>query len=105
MDQFVRSRTDWKERVVFRLAWITASRWSEIAALIPNSFTLEPDGTIILNWSVASKTARADPHRAPRFVRIRGRDAFDTIKLCRTLQENEKPTNITNAQVEGALAP
>ncbi|RNC53818.1 putative mitotic centromere-associated kinesin (MCAK), partial [Trypanosoma cruzi] len=40
-----------------------------------------------------------------RFVRIRGQDAFDFIKLCRTVHENEKLTNITNAQVEGALAP
>ncbi|RNC39977.1 helicase-like protein [Trypanosoma cruzi] len=69
----------------FRLAWITASCWSDIAALTPNNFTLEPDGALILDWSVALKTARADPHRASRFVGMRGQDAFDTIKLCRTL--------------------
>ncbi|RNC52411.1 trans-sialidase [Trypanosoma cruzi] len=105
VDQFIRSRTDWGERVVLRLAWITASRWSEIASLTPNNFTLEPDGTIILDWSVAPKTARADPHRAFRSVRIRGQDAFDIINLCRTLQENEKLTNLTTAKVERALAP
>ncbi|EKG07961.1 hypothetical protein TCSYLVIO_000904, partial [Trypanosoma cruzi] len=105
MNQYIRSRTDWKERVVLRLAWITASRWSEIAALTANNFKLEPDGTLILDWSVAPKTARADPHRASRFVKIRGQDAFDIIKLCRTLQENEKLTNLTSAQVERALAP
>ncbi|RNC59247.1 putative trans-sialidase [Trypanosoma cruzi] len=105
MNQLIRSRTDWKERVVLRLAWITASCWSEIEALIPNNFTLERDGALILDWSLAPKTARADPHRASRFVRIRGLDAFDTIKLCRTLQHSEKLTNITNAQVERALVP
>ncbi|KAF8283303.1 hypothetical protein TcYC6_0008890 [Trypanosoma cruzi] len=105
MDQFIRSRTDWKERVVFRLAWMTASRWSGIAALTPNSFTLEPDGAITWDWPVAPKTARADPHRAPRFVGIRGRDALDTITLCRTLRRNEVLTNLTTAQVERALAP
>ncbi|KAF8278897.1 hypothetical protein TcBrA4_0107690 [Trypanosoma cruzi] len=105
MTQLIRSRTDWRERVVVRLAWITASRWSEIAALIPNNSTLEADGALILDWSVAPRTARADPHRALRFVRIRWQDAFDTIKLCRTLQENEKLTNLTTAQVERALAP
>ncbi|KAF8287819.1 SH3 domain protein [Trypanosoma cruzi] len=105
MNQVIRSRTDWKERVVLRLAWITASRWSGIAALTPNNFTLKPDGALILDWSVARKTARADPHRASRFVRIRGQDAFDTIKLCRTLQEKEKLTNITTAKVERDLAP
>ncbi|KAF8287606.1 hypothetical protein TcYC6_0004750 [Trypanosoma cruzi] len=93
------------ERVVFRLAWITASRLFQIASLTPNSFTLEPDVTLILDWSVAPKTARADPHRASRFVKIRGQDAFDTIKLCITLQENEKLTNITAAHVGRALAP
>ncbi|RNF05233.1 putative trans-sialidase [Trypanosoma cruzi] len=105
MHQVIRSRTDWKQHVVLRLAWITASRWSEIAALTPNNFTMEADGALILDWSVAPKTAKADPHRALRFVRIRGQDAFDTIKLCRTLHENEKLTNITNAKVERALAP
>ncbi|KAF8304709.1 hypothetical protein TcBrA4_0046080 [Trypanosoma cruzi] len=83
------SRTDWKQRVVFRPAWITASCRSEIAALTPNNFTLEPDGSIILDWSVASRTARADSRRALRFVRIRGQDAFDTTTLCRTLRRNE----------------
>ncbi|EKG00988.1 hypothetical protein TCSYLVIO_008041 [Trypanosoma cruzi] len=105
MTQVIRSQTDWKERVVLRLAWITASCWSEIAALTAKNFTMEPDGALILDWSVARKTARADPHRALRFVRIRGQDAFDIIKLCRTLQENEKLTNRTTARVERALAP
>ncbi|RNC32539.1 SH3 domain protein [Trypanosoma cruzi] len=105
MNQVIRSRTDWGERVVFRLAWITASRLFEIASLTPNNFALEPDGNLILDWSVAPKTARADPHRASRFVKIRGQDAFDTIKLFRTLQENEKLTNLTTAHVERALAP
>ncbi|KAF8302129.1 putative trans-sialidase [Trypanosoma cruzi] len=105
MNQYIRSRTDWKERVVFRLAWITASRWFGIEALTPKNFTLEADGTIILDWSVASKTAKAHPHCSSRSVRIRGQDAFDIIKLCRTLQENEKLTNLTTAQVERTLAP
>ncbi|RNC34436.1 putative trans-sialidase [Trypanosoma cruzi] len=89
----------------FRLAWITASRWFEIAALTPNNSTLEADGTIISDWFVEPKTARADPHRASRFFRIRGQDAFDIIKLCRTLRRNEKLTNPTAAKVERALAP
>ncbi|RNC41914.1 putative trans-sialidase [Trypanosoma cruzi] len=105
MNQLIRSRTDWKERVVVRLAWITVSRLFEIAVLTPNNFTLKADGALILDWSVAPKTARADPHRASRFFRIRWQDAFDTIKLCRTLQENEKLTNLTTAKVERALAP
>ncbi|RNE95464.1 hypothetical protein TcG_13388 [Trypanosoma cruzi] len=104
MNQVIRSRTDWKERVVIRLAWITASRCSEIAALTAKNFSLEADGTLILDWSVAPKTARADPHRASRFVRIRGQDAFDIIKLCTALQENEKLTKLTTARVERALA-
>ncbi|RNF13077.1 trans-sialidase [Trypanosoma cruzi] len=97
MNQVIRSRTDRKERVVIRLAWITVSRWSEIAALTAKNFSLEADGTLILDWSVAPKTAKADPHHASRFVKIRGQDALDIIKLCTALQENEKLTNITTA--------
>ncbi|ESS55238.1 hypothetical protein TCDM_13306 [Trypanosoma cruzi Dm28c] len=104
MNQVIRSRTDWKERVVIRLAWITASHLFEIAALTPNNFTLKQDGALILDWSVAPKTARADPHRALRSVRIRGQDAFDIIRLSGQLQEKEKLTNLTTAQVERALA-
>ncbi|KAF8275347.1 hypothetical protein TcBrA4_0136690 [Trypanosoma cruzi] len=55
--------------------------------------------------AVAPRTARADPHRASRFVRMRGQDVLDTIKLCRTLRLNEKLTNITTAHVERALVP
>ncbi|KAF8291982.1 hypothetical protein TcYC6_0119920 [Trypanosoma cruzi] len=47
MNQVIRSRTDCKERVVFRLAWITASRWFGIAAFTPNNFTLEADGSLV----------------------------------------------------------
>ncbi|RNF01705.1 hypothetical protein TcG_11795 [Trypanosoma cruzi] len=46
MNQVIRSRTDWKQRVVLRLAWITASRWFEIAALTLNNLKLKPDGAI-----------------------------------------------------------
>ncbi|RNF04700.1 SH3 domain protein, partial [Trypanosoma cruzi] len=49
INQVIRSRTDWRERVVVRLAWITASRWSGIAALTPNNSALEPDGALILD--------------------------------------------------------
>ncbi|EKG05877.1 SH3 domain protein, putative [Trypanosoma cruzi] len=105
MNQVIRSRTEWKERVVLRLAWITASLWSEVAALSPNNSTMEPDGTVVLDWPVARRTARAHLHRASRFVSIRGQEAFVIIKLCRTLQHNEELTNLATAQVERALAP
>ncbi|PWU88926.1 hypothetical protein C3747_213g18 [Trypanosoma cruzi] len=68
-------------------------------------FHTEAGGTLILDWSLAPKTAKPDPHRASRFVRTRGQDALGTIKLCRTLRRNEKLTNITTAQVERVLAP
>ncbi|RNC36313.1 putative trans-sialidase [Trypanosoma cruzi] len=79
MNQVIRSRTDWGECVVFRLAWITGSRWFEIASLTPNNFTLERDGALILYWPVAPKTAKADPHRALWFVMIRCRRTCWTL--------------------------
>ncbi|RNC34974.1 putative trans-sialidase [Trypanosoma cruzi] len=105
-EECIRSRADWKQCVVFRHAWITASRWFEIAALTPNNFKLKADGTVILDCSVAPRDGEADPHRASRSVVIRGQeDVLDTIKLCRTLRRNEKLTNITTVQIERALAP
>ncbi|RNC60534.1 hypothetical protein TcCL_ESM01701 [Trypanosoma cruzi] len=47
MNQVIRSRTEWRERVVFRLAWITASRWFGIASFTPNNFKLEADGSLV----------------------------------------------------------
>ncbi|KAF8303969.1 hypothetical protein TcYC6_0040970 [Trypanosoma cruzi] len=47
MNQVIRSRTEWRERVVFRLAWIAASRWFEIAAFTPNNVTMEADGSLV----------------------------------------------------------
>ncbi|KAF8289353.1 hypothetical protein TcYC6_0024440 [Trypanosoma cruzi] len=85
MGQFIHSRTDWKERVVFRLVWTTVSCWSAIVAFTPKNVTLEPDGNLILYWPVAPKTARADPHCASRFVGMRALGALDTIKLCMAL--------------------
>ncbi|RNC42685.1 putative trans-sialidase, partial [Trypanosoma cruzi] len=81
MNQVIRSRTDWRERVVFRLAWITASRWSEIAVFTPNNFKLEADGSLVFGLVRGAETARVDPHCFLRFVRIRGQDAFDIITL------------------------
>ncbi|KAF8292879.1 hypothetical protein TcBrA4_0075000 [Trypanosoma cruzi] len=66
---------------------------------------MEPDGTVVLDWSVARRTARAHLHRASRFVSIRGQEAFVIIKLCRTIQHNEELTNLATAQFERALAP
>ncbi|RNC40525.1 putative trans-sialidase [Trypanosoma cruzi] len=48
MNQVIRSRTDWKERVVVRIAWITARLWLGIAALRAKNFTLEPDGSLVV---------------------------------------------------------
>ncbi|EKF30205.1 hypothetical protein MOQ_005990 [Trypanosoma cruzi marinkellei] len=103
MNQFIRNRTDWKQRVVVRLAWITASRWSEIVAVTPKNFTLEPDGNIILDWSVAPKTAKADPHRASRFVRVQGVGRFRHHTVVQGTSTQRMPTNLTTAHFQKDL--
>ncbi|ORC88346.1 putative trans-sialidase [Trypanosoma theileri] len=105
MDTIIRSRIDWKEQTVFRLAWITASRWSEIAALTKKNFQRTDDGSVILDWAVAPKTAKMDPHRAPRFIKTQGKGAFALIQLLATLRPEEHLTRLTTADVERILAP
>ncbi|KAF8294779.1 hypothetical protein TcBrA4_0071450 [Trypanosoma cruzi] len=57
--------------------------------LNPNNFTLEPDGSIILDWSVASRTARAG--------RVRHYNVMQDTSTQRKL------TNLTTAHVERSL--
>ncbi|RNC52331.1 hypothetical protein TcCL_ESM10462 [Trypanosoma cruzi] len=90
---------------------MTARCWFEIAALTPNNFTMEADGTLILDWSVARKTARADPHRASRSVRTRGRVVLDIVQLCRTLwtqrkahESYDRPSRTSSGSLERAVA-
>ncbi|EKF33553.1 hypothetical protein MOQ_002579 [Trypanosoma cruzi marinkellei] len=73
--------------------------------LNPQQFHAGVGRTIFLDWSVAPKTARADLQRASRSFRVRRQDAFDIMRLCGTLQQNEKLTIFTTSHVKRALAP
>ncbi|RNF12713.1 hypothetical protein TcG_08732 [Trypanosoma cruzi] len=65
-DESSAPRTDWKERVVLRLAWITASRCFEIAALTPNNSTLEADGA--LSFGLVRGTEDGESGSPPRLA-------------------------------------
>ncbi|KAF8294764.1 hypothetical protein TcBrA4_0071490 [Trypanosoma cruzi] len=60
VDGYPHSRADWKQRVVFRPAWITGELSFRDCGLNPQQFPRwSRTGSIILDWSVASRTARA----------------------------------------------
>ncbi|KAF8290918.1 hypothetical protein TcBrA4_0114970 [Trypanosoma cruzi] len=99
MDEYIRSRTDWKERAVLRLACITASRLFEIAFLNPTISKLEPDRALIGIGPWRRRRARADPHRLAVLQDTRAGGVLDVIQLCRTLQET-KSAESTSAQVD-----
>lgn len=48
IDEVIRLRQDWKEQVVLRLAWVTASRWGEIAVLTTTNLLPQTDESVTL---------------------------------------------------------
>ncbi|EKG00526.1 hypothetical protein TCSYLVIO_008523, partial [Trypanosoma cruzi] len=66
MNQVIRSLTNWRQRVVLRIAWVTTIRWSEIAALTPNNSTLEADGN--LNFGLARRAEDGEGGSIPRLA-------------------------------------
>ncbi|EKF29590.1 hypothetical protein MOQ_006426 [Trypanosoma cruzi marinkellei] len=91
--QFVCRRTGWKQRVPFRLARVTATRWPEIAALNSQQFCAGAGRDHNFGLVRGAEDGRSGSHRASRFVRTRGQGAFDMINLCGT-PENSKNSRI-----------
>lgn len=96
-----------RERVAMRLAWVTASRWGEIASLQKENFVAHPqdEEALIVDWSALPKTFKLDPRRAARYVVIAGEDAKKLKKVVRLMVDEEKLTTISTRDVENILKP
>eukprot|EP00796_Vickermania_ingenoplastis_P001806 gene1805-biopygen1491 len=98
IDEMVDTAPAWQDAVVLRLAWITASRWAEIQALRTENFILEEDGSVILDWAALPKSSKMDPHKASRYVLIKGQDAWDLRRLIADRGPGAPVTNMTTQQ-------
>eukprot|EP00796_Vickermania_ingenoplastis_P011144 gene11144-biopygen8110 len=70
-----------EDRIVLRLAWMTASRWAEISALTTDCFIEGPDGSLILDWSTLPKRSKINPFQEFRYLRLMNREAIPLRKL------------------------
>ncbi|RNC32165.1 hypothetical protein TcCL_Unassigned05245, partial [Trypanosoma cruzi] len=107
LNQLIRSRTDWKERVVFRLARITASRWSEIAALTPKKCHAGAERD--LNFVLARGTEDGESG-SPLRLAVRGdaragrlrhyKALYDTLKQRKAHEPDDCPGGTSSGSLE-----
>ncbi|KAF8282624.1 hypothetical protein TcYC6_0023450 [Trypanosoma cruzi] len=99
-DGYIRSRTDWKQRVVFRPAWITASCRSEIAGL--NSQQFHAGAGREPNFGLVSGVKDGESGSPPSFV-VRQDTRAGRVRHYNVMQDTSRKrrlTNLTTAHVE-----
>ncbi|KEG06114.1 trans-sialidase, partial [Trypanosoma grayi] len=106
-DLFSNMLTSENGRVALRLAWVTASRWGEIALLQKENFIPHPQHkeALIVDWGALPKTFKIDPHRAARYVVIGGEDAKRVRGVTTGMVEGERLTTLTTRDMENLLRP
>ncbi|KEG05937.1 trans-sialidase, partial [Trypanosoma grayi] len=94
-------------QLTLRLAWVTASRWGEIALLQKENFIPHPQykEALIVDWGALPKTFKIDPHRAARYAVIGGEDAKRVRGVTKGMVEGERPTMLTTRDMENLLRP
>eukprot|EP00796_Vickermania_ingenoplastis_P011453 gene11453-biopygen8317 len=90
---------DWQTRIVLRLAWMTASRWAEVAALTTDCFRPLDRKVFILDWGTLPKTSKEQPNRSFRFTMFSERFSIRLRKLLRCRGPGQPLTALSGAQL------
>ena len=77
-------------RLAAMLAWKTASRWAEVAALTRGNVMSRSPEEVIIDWSCLPKGRRADPYKPSKFTVIEGEWTSD-INLLLPMLNDEQP--------------
>eukprot|EP00796_Vickermania_ingenoplastis_P002006 gene2006-biopygen1637 len=99
MMRLIAMASDWQTRIVLRLAWMTASRWAEVAALTKECFRQLDDKVLRLDWGTHPKTSKEQPNRSFRFTMISERFSNRLRKLLRGLEPGQPLTALSGAQL------
>lgn len=96
------------DALMFRVAWLTASRWSDVEFLPPSAFQehmVDPSLLIVDFW-YHPKTFKSESDRPDRYVVIGGQDA-EVIRayLKNVLRQDEPIAQKTTAQMGQLLKP
>ncbi|KPA73344.1 putative trans-sialidase [Leptomonas pyrrhocoris] len=103
MRALVEGAPSWADATVMQLAWMTASRWGEVKDLRGENLLPQPDGSVILDWAAIPKTAKINPYRAHRYVKLQGPMAQELRKLKAQVGESGKLTGLTTTQIAQRL--
>ncbi|KAJ9443143.1 hypothetical protein DIPPA_02664 [Diplonema papillatum] len=82
------------------LAWKTASRWAEVAALAASQFLLISPAEIIVDWMQTPKGRRADPFKASRFTVVKGPLTAEIATLLQSLIPFNNLTTISTTKLD-----
>lgn len=103
MQQLIAETPDLRDKVVWRLSWITGSRWAEMTGLTTDNLLVQPNGDIVLDWGAVPKASKIDPYRSSRFVWITGSDARDLLMVKTQLGPEKQLTTLTTGQTSQRL--
>lgn len=97
-----------RDALMFRVAWLTASRWSDVEFLPPSAFLehmVDPTLVIVDFW-YHPKTFKSEADRPDRYVVIGGEDAAVICEFVQTLPTKEEPiAQSTTVQMGQVLKP
>lgn len=82
---YLRSVDNPRTAAALRLAWKTASRWSDVSRLTRADFLRVESRRLVIDFGTKTKTTRNDPYRASRFVVVTGRWTRQIAQAVRAL--------------------
>lgn len=93
-----------RDKAAFLLAWKTASRWSDIAALQGHHFHRRLPHSIVIDWAADTKSSRGNPYQPQLLVEVTGDWTPQIAAAIQDLGDKESLTAITTAQAARMLA-
>eukprot|EP00796_Vickermania_ingenoplastis_P002599 gene2599-biopygen2090 len=101
MRTLIQQFPNWTDKLVLRLAWMTASRWGEIESLTTAHFRELDIPVLLLDWWTLPETSKEQPNRPYRYHKFTGEMRLQIRKLIHHLGPDQPLTKITG----GSTAP
>lgn len=84
-----------QDQIALLIAWKTASRWEETAALHKEMFVVTTPEVVVINWGRATKGSRQDPFRESMFAAIVGPDTPRIACYVQKMDTNNPLSNLS----------
>eukprot|EP00796_Vickermania_ingenoplastis_P001761 gene1761-biopygen1320 len=103
MRTLIQQFPNWTDKLVLRLAWMTASRWGEIESLTTAHFRELDIPVLVLDWWTLPKTSKEQPNRPYRYHKFTGEMRLQIRKLIHHLGPDQPLTKITGDQLRRVM--